>query len=82
MIRPATEHDADAMAELAALRRQGYAEAQPQFWRVAEGAVPAQRVWFTHLIADTSTLTLVAKRSLLDAEGLGIASTWHVGSLT
>jgi GNAT superfamily N-acetyltransferase len=61
------------MAELASLRRRDYAQAQPQFWREAAGAIGTQRRWFAHLIEDQTTLTLVAEHAG-EVVGLLVAS--------
>ncbi|CAA9373481.1 MAG: hypothetical protein AVDCRST_MAG75-302 [uncultured Propionibacteriaceae bacterium] len=60
VVRPAVSDDLDRLVALAALRRVQYAEFAPQFWRPATDAGALQRRFFASLLADDSTITLVA----------------------
>ena len=62
------------MADVASLRRQDYAQAQPQFWREAPGAVETHRRWLLQLIEDEAILTLVADDAAGELVGLLVAS--------
>lgn len=59
-IRAATTDDLDAVVELAAAARAGYAVHQPVFWRPAPGARGAHRSYLTGQIVDASVISLVA----------------------
>jgi hypothetical protein len=60
MIRPAVATDVEAIALLARQRREEYEIAQPQFWRVAEHAVPLHKAFLAHMIESDEVESLVA----------------------
>ncbi len=69
--RTAAAEDLDDIVELAELRRGEYARYQPVFWRPAADAKDRHRPYLARLIA---------KRSMLRAAGLQLASEWWLTS--
>lgn len=61
MLRDATLDDVAAIAAMAALRRQDYEVAQPQFWRRAADATEKHVPWLRTQSEDPDTITLVAR---------------------
>lgn len=55
-----TIDDVPQVADLAHLKREQYAEYQPQFWRVADGAVEMHTPFVEHMAKDDSFVALVA----------------------
>lgn len=70
----ACQADLEQLLEIAAARRQEYAQYQPQFWRPAPDAVARQRDFFTSLIDQDDTLVVVA-RDNSGVRGFAIART-------
>ncbi len=59
-VRAATADDLDAIVDLAAAARAGYAAHQPVFWRVATDARAAHRRFLAGQIADDTVISLVS----------------------
>jgi len=83
----AGQADLDQLIEIAAARRQEYAEYQPQFWRPATDAVARQRRFFASLIDKDDTLIVVV-RDGVNVHGFAVACAadappvYHPGGLT
>ena len=60
-IRFAAQADVDAMATLASMRREQYAQYQPVYWRPAADAQDKQRPYFAKLVADDKVICLVSE---------------------
>lgn len=66
--------DLEQLLEIAAARRQDYADYQPQFWRPATDAVARQRDFFASLIDNDDTILVVAREGS-SVRGFAIART-------
>lgn len=62
-VRKATESDISRMNQLSYTKRRDYEEAQPQFWRYAEGAEEVQMQWFKELMQNEDSILLIAEMS-------------------
>ena len=60
-IRAAAQADVHAMAALAAIRRDQYAQYQPRFWRPAADALDNHRPYLAGLVANPEVITLVGE---------------------
>ncbi len=60
-ISRATKTDIASMAALSYQKRKNYEQAQPQFWRYAEGAEETQIKWFEELLSHDDHILLVVK---------------------
>ncbi len=63
-IAQATKADIASMVNLSYQKRRAYEEAQPQFWRYAEGAESIQHKWFKELLGHEDHIILVAKSDI------------------
>ena len=59
----ATKNDVASMVELSYQKRKSYEQAQPQFWKYAEGAEEVQAKWFEELLEHKDYILLVAKET-------------------
>jgi GNAT superfamily N-acetyltransferase len=62
-IRAAAEADVPAMAVLAGIRREQYAQYQPLFWRPAAAAPDRHRAYLGRLVASDQVITLVSEEA-------------------
>jgi len=60
-IIPATTTDISDMVALSYKKRRDYEQAQPLFWKYAEGAEKSQEDWFAELLGKDDHVMLVAK---------------------
>lgn len=73
VLMEATADDVADIAALAALRREAYEAAQPQFWRCAADAVERHLPWLTAQVENPDVVSLVA-RSGASLDGFVFAS--------
>ncbi len=59
----ATKNDIVSMVGLSYQKRKDYEQAQPQFWKYAEGAEESQAEWFNELLEHKDYILLVAKEN-------------------
>lgn len=59
----ASKDDITSMVELSHQKRKNYEQAQPQFWRYADGAEVTQTKWFEELLQHRDYILLVAKEN-------------------
>jgi hypothetical protein len=63
IVAKASKADISSMVELSYLKRKNYEQAQPQFWKYAEGAEKIQTEWFEELLEHKDYILLVAKEN-------------------
>lgn len=66
-VRPLTQDDLDWAAELARARRERLGRHAPRFWRPAADATERHRAFLSHLIDDSSTLSVRSEHGYLVA---------------
>lgn len=59
----ATKNDIASMVELSHQKRKNYEQAQPKFWKYAEGAEEVQAKWFEEVLEHKDYILLVAKET-------------------